>query len=641
MPPPPSSKILDLRSQEAKVATIAAVGIAAHLSLRFTFDVAQPVALLPLYATLALGGIPMLVGLGRNLLEGEFGSDMLAGIAILTSAFVQEYLAGAIIVLMWSGGTTLEQYAAGRASAALRALVDRMPKVAHRKIDAGWNDITLDLIEPGFELVVLPHETCPADGHVSEGHGHMDESYLTGEPYQISKAPGVEVFSGALNGDSALTIVASTRNSESRYSQILKVLESAGENQPKIKRLAQLLGAWYTPLALVVATAGWLMGDDPKRFLAVLVIATPCPLLIAIPIAIMGSVGVAARRGIIVRSPAALEVLNACRTMILDKTGTLTEGKPALTDVVCGSGFDRQRVLQLAATLEQYSRHPLALAVNKAAADGKIDILEASHVGEQPGAGLVGDVAGHKVQITGRGNKLAEGVELPPVEPGLECLVFVDQQFAALFRFRDEPRVESRPFIGHLFPRHNISRILIVSGDRESEVKYLAGKVGIEEIYSGKSPEEKVAIVTEATKKAKTLYVGDGINDAPAMMAATVGVALGKKNDVTAEAAAAVILDGTLAKVDELMHISRRMRTIALQSAIGGIALSMVGMGLAAGGHLSPVAGAVAQEVIDLLAVLNALRCAFTPDVLRDFPEPVKPEAIALHATIAGTGGSK
>jgi heavy metal translocating P-type ATPase len=483
-------------------------------------------------------------------------------------------------------------------------------------------DVALADIAVGDTLVIHPHEICPADGVVLEGHGAMDESYLTGEPFEITKTSGSNVISGAINGESALTIRTTLRAADSRYSRIMDVMRESESKRPRLRRLGDQLGAVYTPVALVVAGLAWVASGEPVRFLAVLVIATPCPLLIAIPVAIIGSISLCARRAIIVKSPAVLEQIAECRTAIFDKTGTLTYGQPRLTEQLAADGFAQRDVLTFAASLERYSRHPLARAILEGAKAESLVLPEATEVSERPGQGLCGSVSGHEVRITSRGKLDALGLggseALPPVSGGLECVVAVDHRYAAVLRFRDAPRAESGAFVRHLGPRHEFRRVMIVSGDRESEVRYLADQVGISEIRAGQSPEAKLAIVREETAAAKTLYVGDGINDAPAMMAATVGMAIGQNSDVTAEAAGVVIMDNSLEKVDEFMHISRRMRVIALQSAVGGIALSLVGMALAATGHLSPVNGALAQEGIDILAVLNALRAAFPPKVIHD-----------------------
>ncbi len=577
---------------------------------------------MPLLATLALGGLPLLHDLLRKLLKRDFGADLLGGISIVASILLGEYLAGTIIVLMLAGGEALERYALRSASSVLAALAKRMPSIAHRKLAGQTLDVALAEIAVGDTLVIHPHEICPTDGVVTEGHGLMDESYLTGEPFKITKTSGSTVISGAINGESDLTIRTTRCPADSRYVKIMEVMRESEARRPRLQRLGDQLGAFYTPAALTVALLAWGISGESVRFLSVLVIATPCPLLLAIPIAIIGSISLCARRAIIVKSPVVLEQIAKCRTAIFDKTGTLTYGEPKLTEQLIAPGFAQREVLTLVASLESYSKHPLARAILAAAKEAAIQLPEATEVSEQPGHGLLGTVSGHQVRITSRGNLLAQKTdgadELPPVAGGLECVVTIDGRYAAALRFRDAPRAESLSFVKHLGPKHHFQRLMIVSGDRETEVRYLADRVGITEIHAEKSPEEKLAIVRNETAAAKTLYVGDGINDAPAMMAATVGMAIGQNSDVTAEAAGVVIMDNSLEKVDEFIHVSHRMRIIALQSAVGGMSLSVIGMVLAATGHLTPVNGAITQEVIDVLAVLNALRAAFAPKVIHD-----------------------
>jgi len=610
------------RRKSTVIAAFSVVSILVHLVLRFGFHTVPGISQFPLLATLGLGGLPLLYDLLRKLLKREFGSDLLGGISIMTSVLLGEYLAGSIIVLMLAGGEALESYALRSASSVLAALAKRMPSVAHRKWESEIVDVELHEIAVGDTLMIYPHDICPVDGVVIEGRGVMDESYLTGEPFQITKTSGSTVISGAINGESALTIRATRLAADSRYAKIMEVMRESEAKRPQLRRLGDRLGAIYTPVAVTVALAAWAISGEAVRFLAVLVIATPCPLLIAIPVAIIGSISLCARRAIIVKSPVVLEQIAECRTAIFDKTGTLTYGEPTLTEQLIAPGFDQQEVLTLVAGLERYSKHPLARAILAAATEAGIVLPEATEVGEQPGQGLHGTVFGHLLQITSRNKLIAQNVtgaeQLPSVAGGLECVVVIDRRYAAVFRFRDAPRAESRSFVKHLGPKHQFAHVMIVSGDRESEVRYLAGQVGVSEIYAQKSPEEKLAIVRRETADAKTLYVGDGINDAPAMMAATVGMAIGQNSDVTAEAASVVVMDNSLEKVDEFMHISRRMRTIALQSAVGGMALSLIGMGFASAGYLTPVAGAIAQEVIDIAAVLNALRAAFPPKVIHD-----------------------
>jgi len=620
----PGAKLAVLwRRRTTIIAVFTLAAIVAHVVLRFVFHTRPVTYQIPLFTALALGGIPLVLELFGNLLRREFGSDLLAGISIVTSVVLGEYLAGAIVVLMLSGGEALESYALRSASSVLRALAKRMPSVAHRKSASGIADVSLDDVMVGDALVLYPHDICPADGTVTEGNGVMNEAFLTGEPFEIPKAPGSSVISGAVNGESALTITATRRPVDSRYAKIMKVMHESEQNRPRLRRLGDQLGAIYTPAAVIIAILAWAISGEAIRFLAVLVIATPCPLLIAIPVAIIGSISLAARRSIIIKNPAVLEQISTCRTAIFDKTGTLTYGEPKLVEQIIAPGFAQKEILTLAGSLELYSKHPLARAILAEAKAEGLPLEQATEVNEPPGQGLRGTVSGRQVRITSR-NKLGDvsgAQHLPAIAGGLECVVIVGGEVVATFRFRDAPRAEGQSFVQHLGPKHQFQRIMILSGDRESEVRYLAEEVGIREVYAEQSPEQKLAIVRQETARAKTLYVGDGINDAPAMMAATVGMAVGQNSDVTAEAADVVAMENSLKKVDEFMHISRRMRIIALQSAIGGMALSLGGMMFAASGHLTPVAGAIGQEIIDVLAVLNGLRAAFMPKVISDLGE--------------------
>lgn len=615
----PMSTVPAVWTQPNHIALFTIVAIFLHLILRYLLHTSHLLWQSPLMAVLLVGGLPLLVPLARKLFAREFGSDHLAGISILTSAILGEYLVAAIVILMLSGGTALEEFASRRASSVLDALARRMPQVAHHKVDSQLSDVKLSEIAIGDILVIFPHEICPVDGVVLEGHGKMNEAYLTGEPFEIDKTPGSEVLSGSINGDAALHIRAEKLAIDSRYARIMQVMQDAEQRRPRLRRLGDQLGAWYTPVALALAGIAWAASGESHRFLAVLVVATPCPLLISIPVAVIGAISLSARRGIIIKNPAVLEQIDRCRTLIFDKTGTLTYGKPSLSEMLCAPGFDSNAVLQLAASLEHYSKHPLSQAILEAAQKSNLPLQVVSEVSERPGEGLRGKVGNHSVFVTNRKKFIAAGLNLPPIAPGLECLLFVDDVYAATFRFRDLPRADSGTFIGHLKPRHAVNRVLIVSGDRDQEVRHLAQQVGIAELYSAKSPEDKVAIVRRESAKAPTLFLGDGINDAPAMQAATVGVAFGVQSDITSEAADAVILETSLGRVDELIHIARRMRRIALQSAVGGMALSILGMFAAAFGYLPPIGGAIAQEIIDLAAVLNAVRVALPARSLTDF----------------------
>ena len=603
------------------IAALAIAGILTHLALRWGSDASPASTTLPLYVVLIAGGVPLVLTLTLKLVRREFGSDLLAGISIVTAVLLQEFLAGALVVLMLSGGEALEAFALGRASSVLQALARRMPLLAHRRINRQVADVQLADVRIGDELIVYPHEICPVDGIVVEGHGVMDESYLTGEPFTMPKAPGSEVFSGAINGENALTLRANRLAVDSRYARIMGVMRDSEQRRPRLRRLGDQLGAWYAPVALGLAITAWMWSGDPIRFLAVLVVATPCPLLIGIPVAIIGAISLAARRSIIIRDPAVLERIDRCRTIVLDKTGTLTYGEPALTGRFTAPAMDDALVLQATASLERYSKHPLAKPILDAARREHVALVDASEVRECPGEGLEGQVGSRHVRVIGRRQAETMGYRsvLPSASTGLECVILLDGRYAATYRFHDAPRADSRSFVTHLRPHHQLERILLVSGDREREVRYLADRVGIEEVYAGQTPEQKVAITRAETERAPTLFIGDGINDAPALVTATVGLAFGHQSAITTEAAGAVIMDTSLKRVDELFHLARRMRRIALQSAIGGMALSVVGMVIAFGGWLPPVGGAVYQEVIDLAAVLNALRAALPGGELSDY----------------------
>lgn len=578
---------------------------------------------LPLWMAIILAGIPSIFYIFKKLLKGEIGADLLAAIAIITAVIMSQYLAAVIVILMLTGGQMLEIYAMRKASSVLLALAERMPATAHRKTPQGIENIPLTDIRVGDEIVIYPYETCPVDGEVIEGLGTMDESYLTGEPYQISKAPGVSAISGAINGDTVLIICAKKLPADSRYASIVAVLEEAQQKRPTLRRLGDQIGAIFAPIALILASAAWYWTDEPIRFLAVLVIATPCPLLIAIPITLISAISMAARQSIIIKDPTVLERLPTCRTAIFDKTGTLTYGKPVLTEIYTGDQFTSDFVLQNAASLERYSKHPLAGAILKAAEENKLILLDAKSVSEKPGQGLSGIIGNHQIAITHRKKLLQSHPQLldylPPVLAGLESIILCDNQYAATFQFHDSVRKESKSFIKHLKPRHQFNKIMLVSGDRESEVKYLGDMLHLTEVYASQTPAQKLEIVRTESKAASTLFMGDGINDAPALTAATVGIAFGQYSHVTSEAAGAVVMDNSLTKVDVLIHLSLAARKIVLQSAVGGMLLSLIGMGFAALGYISPVWGAILQEVIDIAAIGNALRLFWKSEIEPDF----------------------
>lgn len=587
------------------LALVCCVAIALHFLLP-----GRPVSVLQV--AIILGGVPLLWDIGRKLWRAYWGADVLAALSLLAAVFLGEYLTAVLLVLMLASGRALETYAMRRASSALGALAQRMPATAHRQSGEHVEDVALAEVNIGDTLVIYPHETAPVDGVVISGHGAMDESYLTGEPYRVAKAPGAAVLSGAINGDAVLVIRTERRATDSRYANITRVMQEAEQQRPALRRLGDQIGAIFTPLVLLVAGLTWWFTGDALRSLAVLVVATPCPLLIAIPVTIVSAISSAARRGILIKDPTVLERLPTCRTAIFDKTGTLTCGTPVLTDVDVAPPLSRATLVAMVASLERYSRHPLASAVLAAAQQEKVLTVEATEVSEIPGQGLVGVVDGHRWHVTHRKYLQQHAPDvlkaLPAPTHGLECIILRDSVYAGTLRFHDAPRADSHWFIRHLAPEHHFKKIMLVSGDRESEVLYLAHLLGVTETLAGQTPEQKLAIVRAETALAPTLFVGDGINDAPALTSATVGIAFGQPTSVTIAASGAVIMESSLGKVDELLHLSLSMRRIALQSAVGGMALSLVGMGFAAAGLISPVVGAALQQGIDILAIANALR---------------------------------
>lgn len=577
---------------------------------------------IPLLIVILIGGIPLSIQIISKALKKDLGADLLAFIGLIVAVILKENLAANLVILMLSGGLALEEYAMKKASFILEALAKRMPQLVHKKIGKEVENVKIEDVKIGDLLEVYPHETCPADGEIVEGYGSMDESYLTGEPYQIQKAKGSKTLSGAINGNSKLTIRVEKLPKDSRYAKIISVMEDAQQQRPNLRRLGDQIGAIFAPVAFIFAALVFYITGDATKFLAILVVATPCPLLIAIPITIISAISISARSGIIIKDPTVLERLPTCQIAIFDKTGTLTYGRPNLAKIALAENFSRHEVLQLTASLERYSRHPLASAILNAAKEEKIELLDSDNLQEKPGQGLIGNVLGEKVFVTSR-KKISithkeELKKFPPFEHGLECVILIDDKLAAIFNFLDTPRGESHFFINHLGPHHNFKKVILLSGDRASEVEYLAKTLEITKTYSSQTPEEKLEIVKNHAAKAPTLFMGDGINDAPALMAATIGIAFGEGGGVTSQAAGAVILESNLAKVDELIHISESMRKIALQSAIGGMILSFLGMGLAAAGILSPVGGALAQEIIDVVAILNALRLTWQSSIKAD-----------------------
>jgi heavy metal translocating P-type ATPase len=568
---------------------------------------------------LILTGVPVLWQTLRGMLRGRFAADIVAALAIITAIILNEPLPGLVVVLMQTGGESLERYAEGRASAAVRALEEEAPRNAHR-ITPGANagtieDIPAEAVAVGDLILVRPGEMVPCDGVVVAGHSLVDASRLTGEPVPVSAAPGVNLLSGSLNGEAPLTVRATRISSESQYARIVELVRTAQASKSPLQRLADRYAVWFTPLTLAVAAVAFILSGEPTRILAVLVVATPCPLILATPVAIIGGINSAARRQIVIRNGTALEQLGKVKVGIFDKTGTLTIGIPEVDRVIPAPGHDERELLRLAAAVEQNSGHLLARTVVAEALARGITLPPASAVHEAPGMGVSGTVEGKHIAIGSRhylGELAASGSPPPPETPaGLVSYIAIDGEDAGRIEYADRLRPGLAPFFEHL-RELGIEREILLSGDHEEHVREVSRTVGIPEAYAELLPQDKVRVVNELNAEGhKTLMVGDGINDAPALSSATVGIALaGHGGGITAEAADIVILVDELDRVADAVHISKGTLRIAHQSIWVGLGLSGAAMVVAALGYIPPTIGAFIQEGIDVAVILNAIRAS-------------------------------
>lgn len=571
------------------------------------------------YAGLILTGIPVSWKTLRGMLHGEFAADVVAMLAIVGAIALQHPLAGLVVVLMQTGGEALETYAVARASSAVEALEADAPRIAHRIIGETVNDIDAGAIVPGDRLLVRPGELVPCDALVLSGTSHVDTSRLTGEPVPVKAVAGTNLLSGSVNQEGALTIRAVRTSQESQYARIVELVRSAQASKSPLQRTADRVAVWFTPLTLLFCAAAWFIAHDWTRVLAVLVVATPCPLILAAPVAIIGGINRAARRAIIVRNGGALEALAYVRTAVFDKTGTLTIGKPRVTRIVSDDGAAPEALLAMAASVEQGSGHLLARVVVAEADARDMRIAVAGDLREAPGRGVVGHIDGTTVSVGSpahvRETMPALRERIDHMEVGVEGLrAYVGSSKGALGRieFADELRDDLHVLFEQLAAL-DIRDAELLSGDRTENVEKVATQLGLNRFEGDLTAEDKVRRVQALERSGqRVLMVGDGTNDAPSLSAASVGVALaGHGGGVVAEAADVVLLIDDPARVAEAVRIGRRSLRIARQSIGVGIGLSLVGMVLAALGYLTPIAGALAQEAIDVAVILNALRASF------------------------------
>ena len=561
--------------------------------------------------------VPALVASIRGLAAREPGVDVIAVLAMAGALLLGEFLAGAIIAVMLTGGAALEDHAAGRARRELTNLLGRAPRVAHLTDGSGFRDIPIDEVVVGDELLVKAGEVVPTDGLLESERAVLDESALTGEAIPVEVRAGHLIRSGALNTVAPVQLRATAPAAESTYAGIVRLVEQAATERPPFVRMADKYATWFVGITLLVAAGAWIGSGDPVRALAVLVVATPCPLILAAPAAIVSGLSHAARRGIIIKGGAAIESLAAGEVVLLDKTGTITSGRPTVSNVHPLGDEDPDEVVRLAASIDQVSLHPFAPAIVAEAADRGAKLAVPTDVHEDLGRGIRGLVDGSEVAV----GQLAHVVENRPRTPAVRRLqrravlegasvVYVarDGDLIGVLTLHDPVRPDT-PRALRALRATGITNILMVTGDRVEVAELVAETVGIDRVLAERAPDEKVDAVRDAERIGRTIMVGDGINDAPALALAHTGVAMGARGATAASEAADVVLTvDRLQGLADAVAIARRTRRIAWQSVVVGMAFSVVAMGFAAAGLLPPVAGAILQEGIDLAVILNALR---------------------------------
>lgn len=561
-------------------------------------------------------GTPLLWTTFRGLLRGVFAADVVAALAIITAVVVGQYFAGAVVVLMQSGGEALERHAFARASDSLEALLARAPRIAHRQVALEIEDVPVEAVMPGDRLLIRPGDLVPVDGTVLEGTSAVDQSALTGEPIPLQAGPGTTLMSGSINLDGALVARADRVSNQSQYQRIVQLVESARRERAPLQRLADRYAVWFTPVTLLMCGAAWLITRNPNSVLAVLVVATPCPLILATPVAVIGAISRVAEQGVIVKTGTAIEQLGQADVFVFDKTGTLTLGRPAVRGVHAQPGYEAKNVLRLAGAVEQHSSHHLGRAVTEAAQAHGESLPPATAVREWPGSGVEGTVDGHAVLVGSPALIAERGIVVPDLdgEQTTACVV-VDAHLAGTIEFADRLRHQVPALMQRLVVL-GVNETVMLTGDRESAAQVIAAQAGIRTVRAGLLPDQKVAevLALKARDHRVVVMVGDGINDAPALATATVGIALGAHGvAASAEAADVVVLVDDIALVGDAVAVSQRMRRIALQSIVTGLGVSGALMAVAATGYIPPAVGALLQEALDVAVILNALRVRLSP----------------------------
>ncbi len=558
--------------------------------------------------------VPAVVWVLAALRRGRIGVDLIAVLSLVGTLLVGEYVAGALIAVMLAGGRALDAAATRRASHDLRALLEHAPRFARRRIGSEVSVIPLAEVAVDDLLVVGPGEVVPVDGRILDTVAVLDESVLTGEPLQVERGVGEPVRSGVVNAGTAFQLRATATAQDSTYAGIVRLAEQAGTQNAPIVRLADRYAAWFLPVALLFAGGAWWASGSAVRAVAVLVVATPCPLLLAAPVAIVSGLSRASRQGVVIRSGGALENLGHATTLVMDKTGTLTMGRPVVVEVLAAPGRDAAEVLRLAASVEQMSPHVLAEAIVTEALARHLQLSLPVDVAEQPGRGVTATIDDHRVQVgklagdTAGAGWARAAVNRATLDTAAIAWVCVDGEPAGAVLLRD-PLRRNAPRTVRRLRAAGLNRLVMLTGDRAEPAREVGTVLGLDEVYADQSPADKVAAVRNERDRAVTVMVGDGVNDAPALAAATVGVAMGARGaTASSEAADIVLTTDRLDRLADAMDIARWSRRIAVQSAVVGMGLSLGAMVIAALGWLPPAAGALLQEGIDVAVILNALR---------------------------------
>ena len=595
------------------LAGLAAAGLLAGIAAKVA---GRDVAAAAVWAAVTLPVLlALLVEIVTSLRRGEVGLDIVAGLSMAAALTFGENLAAAIVALMYAGGQYLETYAERTARREMTALLSRVPRTAIRHCDGQLEEVAVDVVSPGDRLLIRQGDVVPVDGTVAEGVGVLDQSALTGESLPVKAKPGEPVLSGSTNAGEAFDVIATRPAAESTYAGIVRLVEDAQRSRAPMSRLADRYAIVFLVLTVVLAGAAWWLSGDPIRAVAVLVVATPCPLILAVPVAIISGLSRAAKFGILIKGGKAIENLARVRTVVIDKTGTLTIGQARLIAIHVDSGITANEVLRIAASLDQASKHVIAQTIVNEARNKGLQLAVPTDVVETPGEGVVGRVDGRSVAVGGLrfvAGRVArsDASPLPHDRPpgALAVAVGIDGRLSGVLILADELRAGTEAMLSELRAL-GIERIVLATGDRQEVARFVATGLSLDLVRSELMPDQKILVVLAERKNGPVMMIGDGVNDAPALAAADVGVAMGAKGAAaSAQAADVVLLVDQLDRILPAIRIARRSRLIALQSVIAGIGLSALAMVAASFGLLVPAEGAVIQEVIDVAVIFNALR---------------------------------